>query len=213
MREKLAKRTDRPVSVNLNSYYDFSSILVYRGALTQLYSLDAVPNLRRLIPRWDRVHSSDFEFLYYKSIVDDTDTPFDNYPYKPAPTLIAFFLSQMIDIPVCLKKIKYAHSSSASVPKLRLITMLLRHGKRQTISKLYSKVAAKLSYSYFMSQSCMRHTHQWDFIYLLFAQRKARTRVKGYFLSRPLRFPNKFELFNLRGELFNSSKRFTSDYD
>lgn len=213
MRKFESERKPRLVPLSLNVCYDFSALFIHRGITNQPHILSTIPNARGVVFRWDRARSSDFEYSYFKTIVDDTDTLLTAVSYQSSPTLISFFSSQMIDIPVCLKRIKFAHSSSASIPRSRLVTMLLRHGKRHTISKLYAKVATKLTYSHFLSQSLSSRTTNWDTIYTMLAQRKYSSEFTGLASPRSPRLIPKSELFNRRGELLNSSVRLTSDYD
>lgn len=203
----------RPVPIPLSTCYDFSSLFIHRGLINQSRTSNPIPNRRGVVTRWDQACLSDFEYHYFKTIVNDTSTLLTASPYQSSPTLISFFSSQMIDIPVCLKRIKFAHSSSASVPRSRLITMLLRHGKRQTISKLYSKVATRLTYLHFTTQALAPRTTHWETIYMILAQRKYSTKFRGLSTPQSPRLFAKSELFNRRGELLNSSTRFTSDYD
>lgn len=203
----------RPVPIPLKVCYDFSALFIHRGLLASPHELNTVRNERGVVLRWDRVHSLDFEFQYFKTIVDDTDTLLTAGSYQSSPTLISFFSSQMIDIPLCLKRIKFAHSSSASIPKSRFITMLLRHGKRQTISKLYSKIANTLTHSYFASQALSPRTTGWDIIYLILSQPKYSASFTGLATPQSPRLVSKSELFNKRGELLNSSLRLISNYN
>lgn len=213
MRKKEFVNKLRPVPTPLKVCYDFSALFIHSRLLSSSHELDTVPNVRGVIPRWDRARSIDFEFRYFKTIVDDTDTLLTAGSYQSSPTLISFFSSQMIDIPVCLKRIKFAHSSSASIPKSRLITMLLRHGKRHTISKIYSKVATKLSHLHFSNQALSPRTTGWDVIYMVLSQRKYSATFTGLATPQSPRLVPKSELFNKRGELLNSSVRLISNYN
>ena len=203
----------RPVPIPVKVCYDFSALFIHRGLLSSHHELNTVPNARGVVSRWDRAHTLDFEFRYFKTIVDDTDTLLTAGSYQSSPTLISFFSSQMIDIPLCLKRIKFAHSSSASIAKSRLITMLLRHGKRQTISKLYSKVATKLAYSHFSNQALSPRTTDWDIIYMILSQRKYSATFTGLSTPQSPRLVPKSELFNKRGELLISSVRRITNYN
>lgn len=203
----------RPVPVSLTTCYDFSSLFIDRGLLNRYHESSVISHKRVVALRWDRARSSDFEQWYFETIMNDPDTLLTSNPYQSSPTLISFFSSQMIDIPVCLKRIKFAHSSSASSPRSRLITMILRHGKRQTISKLYSKVATKLTCSHFTAQSLSARSTPWDTIYMTLAQRKHSPTFRGLSVPHSSRLLPKSEMFNKRGELLNSAVRLTSNYD
>ena len=51
MRKETTKKRPMTVPVNLTSSYDFSSLFIYKGALTDSYYLDTVPNERHLLFR------------------------------------------------------------------------------------------------------------------------------------------------------------------
>ena len=212
MRQDQIKKAPQPVLVVSTSYYNANVVILQRHNSYSGFKNHPIPYARKLIFKWDWVTNSDFEYFYFKTLVDDTSWPFDSYSVHDNPTLISFFATQMIDIPYCLKKVKYAHSSSASNAKLRLTSMLLRHGKRHTVSKAYSLAAQKISKQHFFNNRFANMVRTWDFIYLIFAHRKFSRTFKGLSNPNSTRLANKFELFSRRGELYSSRSQLTSDY-
>lgn len=212
MRKDSKPKVPQPVLVPTTSYYNPNAVILQRNNVNFRRKGQPIPYARKLISKWDWVVDSDFEYLYFKTVVDDTSWPLDEYLFHENPTLISFFATQMIDIPYCLKKVKYAHSSLAANPKLRLSSMLLRHGKRLKVSKAYSISAQNLSFRHFSNRTLQKSVQEWDFIYLIFANRKFSKTFKGLATPYSSRLANRFELFNNRGELFTSKTRVTSDY-
>ena len=209
----LTKKLPKPVPVGTSPFYDFRSLIVNSSDSDLTPFSKTIRTKRSLISRWDLTSVPHFEDYYLKTISDDTDSPFDSFSSQDSPTLISFFATNMIDIPFCLKKMKFAHSSLASSPKLRLISILSRHGKRATISKFYAKTAKDITYTYFSYSSSTDRQKSWDFLYALFSQRKALSGFRGHSTPRSLRLHNKSDLYNRRNELFNSTHRWTSDHN
>ena len=129
----LTKKLPKPVPVGTSPFYDFRSLIVNSSDSDLTPFSKTIRTKRSLISRWDLTSVPHFEDYYLKTISDDTDSPFDSFSSQDSPTLISFFATNMIDIPFCLKKMKFAHSSLASSPKLRLISILSRHGKRAVL--------------------------------------------------------------------------------
>lgn len=212
MRKTSVKKAPQPVLVSSTSYYNPSAVILQRNNFGWKPKQYTIPYSRKLVYKWDWIVESDFEHVYFTTLVNDTSRPLENYLFSENPTLVSFFATQMIDIPYCLKKVKYAHSSSASNPKLRLTSMLLRHGKRQKVSNSYSLAALNLTNQHFSNRIFLKNVRPWDFIYLIFANRKFSKTFAGLAISTSPRLAKRSEVFNLRGELFTSQLRLTSDY-
>jgi len=78
----------------------------------------------------------------------------------------------MIDIPLCLSRAKSLYSPSISNPNNRLINLLMRHGRKSLISKLYSLSMVNISKSVKPNSTILPKTHAWQFVYSLFVQPK-----------------------------------------
>lgn len=76
--------------------------------------------------------------LYLDSIEEDVELGLTQMLWDQSPTLVSFFTSQMVDIPQSFRKSKSLYSDSMATPNLRIITMLMRHGRKTYMSKLYS---------------------------------------------------------------------------
>ena len=71
---------------------------------------------------------------------------------KKAPTLSSFFASQMIDIPLKLQNTPSLYHSTVSTPHLRIITTVMRQGRKSYIARGYSLTLNKL-YSRHINES------------------------------------------------------------
>lgn len=209
----LKKKMSKPVPLCTSAFYDFRCLTLDSSELNLAPFAKTIRTRRNLITRWDLAATFHFEDYYLDTVFDDTTSPFESFAQEDSPTLTSFFATNMIDIPFCLKKMKFAHSSLASSPKLRLISILSRHGKRATISKFYAKTAKDITHTHFSYAISSNRQKSWESLYTLFAQRKVLVGFRGHSTPRSLFFHNKSELYNRRNELFNSTHRWTSDYN
>jgi hypothetical protein len=210
---QLTENGSRFTSINVTSSYDFRSIVLANWNFDEVNYHHSIPYERNLILKWDTAHSSYFEELYFKTITDDTDVPLETALRQQSPTLISFFATQMIDIPFCLKKVKFSHSSSAANPKLRFVTALMRHGKRQTVSKLYSQAASRILTRHFLEQASTSHETDWRLIFTAFAQTTFASAGSHSSLYTPLRLLPKAELQNRHAGTFTARSQTTLDQD
>jgi len=212
MRQNVPKKGPQPVLLNSISSYNTSIVITQLSDFIHKPRRPCIYSTRKLVTELDSATYSDVEAFYSKTLENDTSLPLDSYLVYGNPTLISFFATQMIDIPYCLKKIKYAHSSTASNVQLRLISSLVRHGKRQTISKFYSESAQNISQRHFYARSNEFDIDTWNRIYFVFSYRKFSTIFKGTATPTSIRLSRRSELYNKRGELFTPTLRLTSDY-
>ena len=81
---------------------------------------------------------SDLIFEYNDSLTGDVDVPLESIFVNKTPTLVSFFASQMVDIPLCFGKSKSLNYVSATNPQIRLINMLTKHGRRSYAARMYT---------------------------------------------------------------------------
>ena len=212
MRLKRQKRP-QPIPISLEQAYFFRSPLFYPNNFIKHPYMTPITNSRGLINRWDLFQTQQFERFYFETLVDDTNLALESILKGRSVTLVSFFTSQMIDIPMCLTRIKFAHSSTASNPRLRLISMLMRHGRRYPVSKAYSVAASNLSYYHLYVQGNSPTSKQWELVYLLFAQRRAYPKQGIWTLSRPQNLLTDSKLETKHGQVYTPNSRLTLDCD
>jgi len=213
MRLNNEKDKIQPVPISLESAYFLRSPLLYPNNLNKRPYMKPFKNEKHLINRWDLAQTQWYERFYLENIIDDVDTALESVVRGRSTTLVSFFTSQMIDIPVCLTKMKFAHSSTASNPRLRLISMLTRHGRRYSVSKSYSLSALNISRNHIRNCSVLPTSARWELMYTLFVQRRIRWDNSFCTLSAPqsdLQFP---ELVTKYGQPYSPESRLTASYD
>ena len=121
---------------------------------------------------WDEYTLADIEDMRLQVLTGDADTSLEEVFLNQSVTLTSFFASQMVDIPTCFKRIKSLYAPSMSTPELRLITMLMRHGRRSYIAKNYSRSLHRLSRLNWEEKQWTPESASWRLYYSLFAQIK-----------------------------------------
>ena len=213
MRLTSVKEKTKPVTIGLETAYFFRTQFINPKHTDKPLCVNYIRNSKDLIDRWDLVQTQWTERVYLDTIVDDTDTAFGSIIQGRSTTLVSFFTSQMIDIPVCLAKIKFSHSSTASNPRTRLISMLTRHGRRYSVSKAYSMSALRITRNHFQHCSHLPTSKRWELAYLIFAQRKVRWDKNFCALSHssnPSPYP---ELLTSHNKSYTPEHRLTSACD
>ena len=105
---------------------------------TKLYDY-YIPNVTDFVEELeDRVPGS-FTLSYIPTVDLSFDSTWPNVLPYSYPTLVSFFSSQMIDIPLCLQTTNSLYFPVASSPQLQLINMLMRHGRKAYTSKCYTE--------------------------------------------------------------------------
>ena len=105
------------------------------------YIYDFSPiNQLNLIKGVDSPLPDDPYSVYPETLIPDERRSLSTF-FKPGSvTLVSFFASQLVDIPKAFTKSKSLYRDINSLPKLRLLNMLMRHGKYAKIAKAYSTV-------------------------------------------------------------------------
>ena len=119
---------------------------------------------------WDDYTLQDIQDMRLQVLTGDSDTPLEEVFLNQSVTLTSFFASQMIDVPTCFKRIKSLYAPTMSTPELRLITMLMRHGRRSYIAKNYSQSLHRLSRLSWENKQWTPKSASWRSYYALFAQ-------------------------------------------
>jgi hypothetical protein len=131
--------------VNLHTRYEFRSPIPLLTSFTHLLDINNVPRGRNLVDDWEDSYPIDLEYYYQTSVVRDTDSPLEAARIKQSETLVSFFASQLIDIPMCLRPARKSSSSYAGWPKSRFVTTLSRHGQNLKVSRLFAVSMLNLS--------------------------------------------------------------------
>ena len=107
---------------------------------------------------WEDLHRSDASNV----LIDDSSRPtlstlvtnstaldssnfWGTTGHQVFPTLVSFFVFNRVDVPVCLQKAKSLYHPSLKYPKLRLLTMLMRHGRKPFVEKSVSGALTNLT--------------------------------------------------------------------
>jgi len=90
----------------------------------------------------------DYHETYNEARDYDESSPSETFFQQESSTLVSFFALQMIDIPKAFTKSKSLYSASAAVPRMRLINMLMRHGRKANVTKLYCNILHNISKTY-----------------------------------------------------------------
>ena len=125
-----------------------------------------------LIKDWNELSSDDFKFYNLNPFESDPDQALDTLFWYKYPTLSSFFLLQRIDIPLCFRKSKSLYHSTMVTPQVRLLTMLMRKGRRSYVLKHYSKAISQLIITSYRLDEINEKKGWWRQYYRLFAQLK-----------------------------------------
>ena len=106
--------------------------------------------------------------LYLDSIEEDVELGLTQMLWDQSPTLVSFFTTQLVDIPQSFRKSKSLYSDSMSTPNLRIITMLMRHGRKTYTSKLYSHSLLALTSQIINNNSLTSDIQTWRACYNIF---------------------------------------------
>lgn len=139
----------------------------------------------------------------------DADVSLDTILIQQSSTLASFFATQLIDIPACFDKALYAHSSLADKPKLRVVTMLMRRGKKLKVSKLFALSTLNLS----AQRAADANEITWRLIFAAFNQLSISNLGQP---AGPLNLsclPPETELLDKYAQVSTRTDQLVSDYD
>lgn len=116
----------------------------------------------------DEEDQEDLKILHLDTLDEDLLHPLESLNTRGEMTLVTFFSLQMIDIPKPFSRAKSLYRSTASMPRLRFLNMITRHGKKSKISKAYSLALRSISQQYFSITTGKVETNDWRFLYSIF---------------------------------------------
>lgn len=102
----------------------------------------------------------------------DPDLALDTLFWYQYPTISSFFLTQRIDIPLCFRKAKSLYAPTMVTPQVRLITMLMKSGRKAYVLKHYSLALLKLLNKGYLQSAPESNQSEWRSYYKTLAQLK-----------------------------------------
>ena len=170
-----------------------------------------------VIYNWDLPTNEYLQWLYTESLSSTETTPLPLFFWQRYPTLVSFFISQAIDIPISFKKAKSLYSKTMIKPNLRFITMLMRHGRKSYINKVYSYALINLSKSFQNQTRALELTESWRIYYLVLYQFRFRgvpqvedSTIESTPTQKDVSFnysfkSRKFELYDSRNQRYSTT--------
>jgi len=165
--------------VSLVSKYDYLSLSSNESCYSKLTLWADIYKQKIVIDDWDEVDRELFQFINLQAFESDPDLALDTLFWYRYPTLSSFFTAQRIDIPLCFKKSKSLYGPTMITPQVRLLTMLMRSGRRAYILKNYSTAVQSLSSRLFIKPTEIDLNSYWRFYYRLFTETKFMQRVSS----------------------------------
>jgi len=132
------------------------------GLWKDTYSQDS------FISNWDTCTLEDINHFYWESVDLELDLPVEYIVWRKYPTLTSFFTSQMVNVPSSFQKAHSLYKPSIARPQTRLITMLMRHGKKNHVSKCYSYSLRSLISKLSLQNTKTKNILNWRLYYLIF---------------------------------------------
>lgn len=173
----------------LNPYHSYLSVSSTETTFKYTTFWPEIYKQNGKISDWNEPDTGVFRDLYIDSLTGDPDIALDTFFWQRYPTLVSFFSVQRIDIPVCFQKSKSLYSSSMSTPQLRLITMLMRHGRRAHVAKGYSEAVGLILRQLSATSTAKRELPEWRFYFSFFTDfrlaRNLETQHRVYYADKP----------------------------
>lgn len=168
--DKILLQSETLMSLSVPIVYNYSALSVSEKLYNrELFNAEML--FQGPLPKdWEDHTLEEFRYLELSMEEGDADTSLENIFLNQSVTLTSFFASQLVDVPTCFKRIKSLYSSTMSTPELRLITMIMRHGRRSYVAKNYSQCLYKLSYLKWERNSWDASAGLWRLYYGAFAQ-------------------------------------------
>lgn len=160
----------------------------------------------QLINNWDSPTFEYLNWLYFESLPEFEMPALPHFFWQRYTTLVAFFISQSVDIPIGFQKAKSLYGNTMSTPQLRFLTMLMRHGRKSYISRIYSKSMLSLTRSFQKQTNSLEISESWRMYYNLLSQFRflqySHTQIKliQFYYSSNL---SSFELTDSFGQLYS----------
>ena len=116
---------------------------------------------------------------------------------QQSTTLVSFFALQLIDIPLCFQKTKSLYSATASVPKLRFLNMLMRHGKKAKMAKSYALALHAIALTASIKHRDVSSGLSWRYLYVAFNQVRFTPNVSKLGVPSPSLLPTALSLLSI----------------
>lgn len=161
--------------------YDSSAIVLEKEIFTLPIPKIRLLGLAHIEESIESLFYSNMLELRVESTPGDEDAAIDTVFEMQAPTLTSFFALQLIDIPLCFRSTKSLYAPVASMPHLRFISMISRHGRKQYVSKYYSTALNKIACRWLTNEFGGGKSPDWRPLYSAFAEGKLiRTSEPGH---------------------------------
>ena len=160
------------LSVPLQRTYNYISLSPNEDFMSYTNFWADISKQDEVVIDWNEPDLQTLQHWYLDSIDGDSDIALNTLFWDRHPTLVSFFASQMVDIPAAFRKSKSLYTPSMSTPQLRLISMLMRHGRKAYTSKLYSVVASTILSKITTRISETTEPVEWRLYYNLFTHFK-----------------------------------------
>jgi len=150
MSEITPKKLNTTNPFELKQRYEFYTIAttldVFEGLVPNNYVFDELNFLSKL----DKHEELQVEpkVAHLDGLDEDDIHPIESLNMRGEMTLVTFFSLQMVDIPKPFSRAKSLYRSTSSMPRLRFLNMLTRHGKRSKTSKAYAFALGSVSQQY-----------------------------------------------------------------
>lgn len=161
-----------PVYLSLTPYYNYFSVSSTLPSLSTPAFWSEIYHQTEVIDDWEEVDSEFFQYAVLDEFESDPDIALSTLFWYQYPTLASFFSSQRIDIPLCFRKSKSLQSPTMITPQVRLLTMLMRGGRKTFVMKQYSTAVNALSSRLYDKYYTPSADSDWRFVYSLFSQLK-----------------------------------------
>lgn len=116
----------------------------------------------------------------YRNEIETTSSLTNPLPYflhLRQSTVISFFVDNMIDVPACFKKSKSLYNVSFELPFLKCINVLMRHGKKNQILKLFNTAVNTFTMTYMDRFTKKAIADSWQTLYGILTQLNLATSV------------------------------------
>ena len=156
----------------------------------------------------DDIHTS-----YVNTINGEEDAPLETVFTQQSTTLVSFFALQLVDIPLCFQKTKSLYSPTASIPKLRFLNMLMRHGKKAKMAKAYALALHTIAQVASSKHRDVFSGSSWRHLYAAFNQVHFTQNVSKHGTPFPSLLPTAFSLLNVDEQPYTADAYYTPEED
>ena len=159
-------------TINSTVRYDASAIILEHEIFESPLSKFRLLGIEDAEESYDALFSANMLEVQLSITPNDEDTAMDTVFKMQAPTLTSFFALQLIDIPLCFRKTKSLYAPVASMPHIRFINMISRHGRRQYVATRYSETLNYIALRWLTRHQDERKHPDWRPFFAAFAEPK-----------------------------------------